>query len=230
MNARGQSRKRVLRLDALPAPDDKGRAVTEMFDAVAPRYDFLNRLLTIRMDVRWRRAAVKLLALRPGACVLDMACGTGDLCVELTAAGLTPIGIDRSAGMLAAAHTNAPLARADVDDLPLRSGSVDGVTCGLALRNFSRIDTFLASAARVLARGGRLAILEPSRPRTPVSCRRASSLFRTRRAACRRALLGSRLVPVASPIAQLSAGPAGHEPQVPVAGRRVAPSASTTGT
>jgi demethylmenaquinone methyltransferase/2-methoxy-6-polyprenyl-1,4-benzoquinol methylase len=139
-----------------------------MFDAVAPRYDFLNRLLTIRMDVRWRRAAVKLLALRPGACVLDMACGTGDLCVELTAAGLTPIGIDRSAGMLAAAHTNAPLARADVDDLPLRSGSVDGVTCGLALRNFSRIDTFLASAARVLARGGRLAILEPSRPRTPV--------------------------------------------------------------
>ncbi len=65
---------------ALPQGEAKVRAVDDMFDAIAPRYDTLNRLLTLRMDVGWRKKTVRSLALAPGAVVLDLACGTGDLC------------------------------------------------------------------------------------------------------------------------------------------------------
>src|SRR5262249_17825731 len=92
----------------LPAVADKAHAVEEMFDRIAPRYDVLNRVLTLRMDVRWRRAAVRSLRLPAGAPVLDLACGTGDLCRALGDAGYRPVGADFSAGMLAAARTDAP--------------------------------------------------------------------------------------------------------------------------
>src|SRR5271154_2589793 len=106
-----------------------------MFDRIAPRYDLLNRMLTFRMDVAWRRAAVHSLQLVAGARVLDLACGTGDLCRTLQAAGYRPIGADFSAGMLAAARTSAPLVRADAMRLPFPDRALDGVTCGFALRN-----------------------------------------------------------------------------------------------
>src|SRR5215471_13406088 len=89
----------------LPKGDDKVRAVRSMFDAIAPRYDLVNRIMTFRMDVGWRRRTVRSLALPRGAAVIDLACGTGDLCRELAAAGLTPIGVDLSLGMLRAART-----------------------------------------------------------------------------------------------------------------------------
>ena len=98
--------------EQLPTGEEKARVVEEMFDRIAPRYDLLNRLLTFRMDVGWRRTAVAALDLAPGARVIDLACGTGDLCRTLEAAGHAPIGIDFSAGMLAAANTDAPLVRA----------------------------------------------------------------------------------------------------------------------
>ncbi len=73
--------------------------VRNMFDAIAPRYDMVNRIMTFRLDVRWRRKAVRDLALSPGSVVLDLASGTGDLCIDLRRAGLTPISMDLSFGM-----------------------------------------------------------------------------------------------------------------------------------
>jgi demethylmenaquinone methyltransferase/2-methoxy-6-polyprenyl-1,4-benzoquinol methylase len=148
----------------LPQGDDKVRAVRDMFDAIAPRYDLVNRIMTLRMDVGWRRRAVGSLALRPGSTVLDLACGTGDLCRELASAGHAPVGIDLSFGMLAAARTRAPLAQADALRLPVRAGSADGVTCGFALRNLVALPPFLAELARVLRPGGRIALLEVATP------------------------------------------------------------------
>lgn len=150
--------------DTLPQGDEKVRAVRDMFDAIAPRYDLVNRVMTFRMDVRWRRKAVRSLALHPGSVVADLACGTGDLCRELESAGLAPVGVDLSFGMLAAARTPAPLVQGDALRLPLRTGSVDGVTCGFALRNLVDLAPFLAELARVLRPGGRIALLEVATP------------------------------------------------------------------
>ncbi|HEX2041843.1 MAG TPA: ubiquinone/menaquinone biosynthesis methyltransferase [Acidimicrobiales bacterium] len=152
----------------LPEGAQKVRAVETMFDRIAPRYDLLNRLLTFGMDVGWRRRAVRSLGLPAGSKVLDLACGTGDLCRELAASGLRPVGVDRSAGMLAAARTSAPLVRGDALQLPVPDGAVDGIVCGFALRNFLALDPFLAECARVLRRGGRVALLEVAAPVNPV--------------------------------------------------------------
>ncbi len=152
----------------LPALDDKPRVVEEMFDRIAPRYDALNRLLTFRMDVAWRRTAVETLALPPGSRVLDLACGTGDLCRTLTAAGHEPVGADFSAGMLRAARTVAPLLRADAMQLPFADATFDGLTCGFALRNFAALAPVLAECARVVRSGGRVALLDVAEPASPL--------------------------------------------------------------
>lgn len=152
------------RHDALPDDADKRAVVESMFDRIAPRYDLLNRLLTFRMDVGWRRAAVTALGLGPGDRVLDVACGTGDFCRELETAGLRPIGIDFSAGMLAAARTNAPLVRTDALVLPFHDSTFEGLTCGFALRNLTSLPDFLTECARVLRPGGRFAFVEVSEP------------------------------------------------------------------
>ncbi len=152
----------------LPQGEAKVKAVDEMFDAIAPRYDLLNRLLTFGMDVGWRRKAVRSLQLPPGSTVLDVACGTGDICRELEKRGYRAVGVDRSAGMLAAQRTDAPLVRGDALRLPFRTNSVDGVVCGFALRNFASLRPFLAECARVLHPGGRVALLEVSEPENSV--------------------------------------------------------------
>src|SRR3546814_12808120 len=84
-----------------------------MFDAIAPRYDLVNRIMTFRMDVGWRRRTVRDLQLPAGSTEVDLACGTGDLCRELSSSGLRPIGADLSYGMLAAARTSAHLLTAN---------------------------------------------------------------------------------------------------------------------
>lgn len=154
--------------DDLPSGEDKARAVRAMFDTIAPRYDLVNRVMTFGMDVRWRRRTVRALELPAGSRVLDVACGTGDLCNELTAGGLRPSGVDLSYGMLTAARTDAPLVQADALSLPLGAGSVDGVTCGFALRNVVELEPFLAEVARVVRPGGRVALLEVASPSHPV--------------------------------------------------------------
>ncbi len=150
--------------ERLPQGDDKVRAVRAMFDAIAPRYDLVNRVMTFRMDVGWRTRTVRSLGLPTGARVLDLACGTGDLCVALAAAGYAPVGVDLSLGMLRAARTPAPLLQADALRLPVPDGSVDGVTCGFALRNFVALGPFLAELRRVVRPGGRIALLEVAQP------------------------------------------------------------------
>ncbi len=150
--------------DALPEGEAKVQAVRSMFDAIAPRYDLVNRIMTFRMDVGWRRRTVRDLRLASGALVLDLACGTGDLCRELAAQGTQPVGVDLSFGMLAAARTDAPLVHGDALRLPHAEGAVDGVTCGFALRNFERLPPFFAELARVVRPGGRVALLEVAEP------------------------------------------------------------------
>jgi demethylmenaquinone methyltransferase/2-methoxy-6-polyprenyl-1,4-benzoquinol methylase len=149
---------------ALPQGDEKVRAVRSMFDTIAPRYDLVNRIMTFRMDVGWRRRTVRTLGLAPNARVLDLACGTGDLCDELTKAGYAPVGVDLSFGMLAAAHTAAPLVQSDALRLSMPDASVDGATCGFALRNFVALEPFLESLARVVRPEGRIALLEVATP------------------------------------------------------------------
>lgn len=148
----------------LPEGDEKRAMVESMFDDVAPTYDRLNRIISLGLDRSWRRRTVDALALPAGSRVADLACGTGDICDDLRAAGHAPVGVDLSAGMLAAARTAAPLVRADVVTLPLRDASVDGVTCGFALRNLVDRDAFFAECARVLRPGGRLAVLDAAEP------------------------------------------------------------------
>ena len=150
--------------DRLPVGEEKARVVEEMFDRIAPRYDLLNRMLTFGMDIAWRRAAAHSLELVAGSRVIDLACGTGDLCRTLAADGYAPTGVDFSAGMLAAARAHAPLVRADGAHLPFADGAVDGLTCGFALRNFVDLGAVLAECARVLRPRGRIALVDVSEP------------------------------------------------------------------
>ena len=152
--------------DRLPEGDAKRRAVSDMFDRVAPRYDRMNRVISLGLDRRWRRRTVAALDLSSGSRVLDLACGTGDLARELATDGHHPIGTDVSEGMLRVAATNvvAPLVRGDAEHLPFTTGGLDGVVCGFALRNFVELVTVFEECARVLRRGGRVAALDAAVP------------------------------------------------------------------
>jgi demethylmenaquinone methyltransferase/2-methoxy-6-polyprenyl-1,4-benzoquinol methylase len=151
-------------VDPLPTGDEKVRAVRQMFDAIAPRYDLVNRVMTGRLDVRWRRLAVRSLRLGHGERVADLASGTGDLCVELRRCGLVPLSFDLSFGMLSADRSGAPRAQADILRLPVPDGRLDGATCGFALRNLVALGPFFAELGRVLRAGGRIALLDVATP------------------------------------------------------------------
>jgi demethylmenaquinone methyltransferase/2-methoxy-6-polyprenyl-1,4-benzoquinol methylase len=154
--------------EELPEGDQKVAAVRAMFDAIAPRYDRLNRIISLGLDVRWRRLAVRRLDLRRGSTVLDLASGTGDLCIDLAAAGLRPLSMDLSFGMLAADRSGAPRVQTDILRLPVPDRAVDGVTCGFALRNLLDLDAFFAELGRVVRPGGRIALLDVGVPANPV--------------------------------------------------------------
>jgi len=139
-----------------------------MFDAIAPRYDLVNRIMTFRLDTRWRRRAVRRLGLGAGSCVLDLASGTGDLCIDLARAGLRPVSVDLSLGMLRADRSGAPRVQADILQLPVPDASVDGVTCGFALRNLVDLPAFFGELGRVVRPGGRIALLDVGVPRNPL--------------------------------------------------------------
>jgi demethylmenaquinone methyltransferase/2-methoxy-6-polyprenyl-1,4-benzoquinol methylase len=103
-----------------------------------------------------------------GALVVDLACGTGDLCSELQRSGYRAIGVDFSHGMLEHTTTEAPLVEADILRLPFPDSSVDGATCGFALRNVTDLRELFLETARVLRPGGRAAFLDTSVPDNPV--------------------------------------------------------------
>jgi len=109
-----------------------------------------------------------LLALSPGCTVIDLASGTGDLCIDLQRAGHRPISFDLSYGMLQNDRSGSPRAQADILRLPLPDGSVDGATCGFALRNLLDLPTFFAELARVVRPGGRIALLDVGVPHNPI--------------------------------------------------------------
>lgn len=161
----------------------KGEQVEEMFDSIAPSYDFMNRAMTMGVDRLWRRAAVNYLRTQlqgnPSPELLDIATGTGDLAILLARRlpGSTIIGMDLSEGMLKVGRQKA--SRAGLDsrirfmqgnglDIPLRDGSVDAVTIAYGIRNFADIPGGYREMLRVLRPGGVLVVLELSTPVSPL--------------------------------------------------------------
>ena len=135
-----------------------------MFDAIAGRYELVNKLMTFGLDSRWRRRAVRDLRLPPRSVVLDVAAGTGDFTRELARQGHSAVATDLSFGMLDAGRAMAERVQADASSLPFLSGAFDGVTCGYALRNFTDLAATFDEMARVLRPGGRLSLLEVAEP------------------------------------------------------------------
>jgi demethylmenaquinone methyltransferase / 2-methoxy-6-polyprenyl-1,4-benzoquinol methylase len=144
--------------------DDKALWVQGMFGRIAGRYDLLNHLLSFNLDKRWRARLVKRVALAPGARVLDLCCGTGDV---LLALGGTVLGSDFCHPMLLEAQRKSPgspLFEADALNLPLKDNSLDLITCAFGFRNLANYDQGLEEFLRVLKPGGVAAILEFSQP------------------------------------------------------------------
>ena len=139
-----------------------------MFDAIAPRYDLVNRLISLGLDASWRRRTVGALELAPPSRLVDLGCGTGDLAAEARRAGHRVVGVDLSYEMLRVSRRSLLLVQADATKLPLGDGTVDGVISGFALRNVADLAAFLAEAARVVRPGGRVALLEVDEPDSPL--------------------------------------------------------------
>lgn len=151
----------------LPTGAEKRVVVRAMFDRIAPRYDALNRLFTAGFDRRWRALALDAAGVGPADRVLDLACGTGDLAEAAAARGARVLGVDFAREMLRGARrrrVRATLIQGDAAAMPVRDGAVDALVCGFALRNFSELECVLRESARVLAPGGRIALLDVDRP------------------------------------------------------------------
>lgn len=161
----------------------KTEQVRDMFDSIAPAYDFMNRMMTFGIDRLWRRKAVRMLASGPHADILDVATGTGDLAL-LLARSLRPAtvtGIDLSEGMLevarrkasadtgaAASGTKMTFLAADCLHLPMPDGTYDTVTASYGVRNFEHLLRGYREMYRVLRPGGTLCVIELSTPTSPL--------------------------------------------------------------
>jgi demethylmenaquinone methyltransferase/2-methoxy-6-polyprenyl-1,4-benzoquinol methylase len=145
------------------APD----AVRRMFDRIAPVYDAMNRTMTAGLDRRWRRLTAQAVV-SPGDSVLDACCGTGDLAIACARAGGRVTGLDFSEPMLERARRKEPgleWVRGDLLALPFADASFDAATVGFGVRNVDDLQRALAELRRVLRAGGRIGILEITRPR-----------------------------------------------------------------
>jgi demethylmenaquinone methyltransferase/2-methoxy-6-polyprenyl-1,4-benzoquinol methylase len=150
-----------------------------MFDRIAPRYDLLNRLLSLGTDLSWRRRALDLALLGERGCALDVGTGTGDFALALLARSprsATVTGVDISPGMLEIAERRAArtavAARyerliASVESLPFADGTFDVAMAGFVIRNVGDIPRGLREMRRVLRPGGRAVILDLHTPRNP---------------------------------------------------------------
>lgn len=140
-----------------------------MFDNIAGRYDLLNRLLSFRRDVTWRKKAIRKMEIDKNMLVLDLACGTGDMILELQRQvnGVNVIGADFSKNMLSIAKQKgvaAPLLAADAHFLPFKENTFDRIMIAFGFRNVVDKDKGLKNLYRVLKPDGRLCILEFSQP------------------------------------------------------------------
>jgi demethylmenaquinone methyltransferase/2-methoxy-6-polyprenyl-1,4-benzoquinol methylase len=153
--------------------------IAGMFDAIAGRYDVLNHVLSGNLDRRWRRRAVRALALRGGDRVLDLCTGTADLAIAAHEGAPAPVrivGVDFAGAMLGVGQTKLrrrhlagpiTLVRGDATAIPVAAGAVNALTIGFGIRNVEDTAAACAEMFRVLAPGGRLAILEFANPSAP---------------------------------------------------------------
>jgi len=148
--------------------------VTRMFDNISGNYDFMNRLMTFGIDVKWRKKVVKMVAETKPRKILDIATGTGDFAIML--ADIKPekiVGLDISQGMLEVGKKKVAekgldnlieMVLGDSENLPFEDNSFDAVTVGFGVRNFENLDKGLSEINRVLRPGGIFVVLETSQP------------------------------------------------------------------
>lgn len=159
--------------------ESKKQQVAGMFDDIAFRYDFLNRFLSAGIDIRWRKKAIRELAMLKPQSILDVATGTAD--VAIMAAGILQpkkiTGIDISEGMLQIGRNkieklglqnSIELLNGDCETINFDDGSFDAVTVAFGVRNFENLEKGLAEINRVLKPGGKLVVLEFSKPKNTV--------------------------------------------------------------
>jgi demethylmenaquinone methyltransferase/2-methoxy-6-polyprenyl-1,4-benzoquinol methylase len=169
---------RRVAVSVIVAPDKEPDAIAGMFDAIAPRYDLLNRVLSAGIDRQWRKRAIRSLRLTGKEVLLDVCTGTADVALEgRTSGGASRVvGVDFAAAMLRigrekvhAAGQNGMIAlvRGDAARLPVRTASVDAATVAFGIRNVQQPEIACAEIARALKQGGRLVILEFGLPRIP---------------------------------------------------------------
>lgn len=156
--------------------DGKKDQVEEMFDNIAPKYDFLNHLLSMGIDITWRKKAIRILGKKNPKVILDVATGTGDFAIE--AKSLKPnriVGLDISEEMLNVGRKKIDkkglsslieMVKADSEAMPFKEATFDAITVGFGVRNFAHLEVGLAEMLRVLKPGGQVAIIEISRPTT----------------------------------------------------------------
>ncbi len=152
----------------------KKEQVAKMFNNISGRYDFLNHFLSLGIDIRWRKKAIKELALLHPKLILDVATGTGDFAIQ--SLSLKPekvVGVDISDGMLEVGRKKIltkhldhkiELLNGDSENLPFETGYFDAVTVAFGVRNFENLEKGLAEMFRVLKPGGKVVILEFSKP------------------------------------------------------------------
>lgn len=156
----------------------KREQVERMFDAISPKYDLLNRLFSLGVDQGWRRKVIRMVAEEPVDKLLDVATGTADLAIMASKVAKQVTGVDISDGMLAQGRVKVDakglkdritLQQADSVALPFADGSFDAVTVAFGVRNYEDLSGGLREMLRVLRPGGRLLVLEFSKPqRTPM--------------------------------------------------------------
>lgn len=159
------------------ATGSKREQVERMFDSISPKYDLLNRLCSLGTDQAWRRKTIRLVGQEPVDRLLDVATGTADLAIMGARAAKRVTGADISAGMLEQGRTKVEkaglngridLVQAEAAELPFNPGTFDAITVAFGVRNFEDLQRGIDGMARVLRPGGRLFVLEFSRPqRTP---------------------------------------------------------------
>ncbi len=154
----------------------KKQQVADMFDSISPRYDFLNHFLSLGIDIRWRKKAIKLLEDLQPKTILDIATGTGDFAIE--ALSLNPdkiIGVDISEGMLSVGREKLKkrklddkitLQSGDSENLPFEDNMFDAIIVAFGVRNFENLEQGLGEMFRVLRPGGKVVVLEFSKPKS----------------------------------------------------------------
>ena len=153
---------------------NKKKQVEQMFDNISPKYDLLNRVLSMGIDIQWRKDVIIMVKASNPQTILDIATGTGDLAIMMaknTNAKIT--GLDLSAGMLdvgrkkvkeAGLDSRIEMVQGDSENLPFQDNSFDCITVSFGVRNFENLEKGLAEINRVLKPGGTFVILEFSYP------------------------------------------------------------------